>query len=545
MSAPANQADEVIVTTGLVKRYGEVTALDGLDLSVPAGHRARPARPQRRRQDHRGPHPHHAARARRGHGARSPASTSSRSRTRCASASGCPASTPRSTSTSPASRTSTWSAGSTTWAGGPSRERARELLERFDLDEAGGRPAKTYSGGMRRRLDLAGGAGRRARRCCSSTSRPPGSTRAAGSSMWDVIRELVRGGTTLLLTTQYLEEADRLADEIVVIDHGQVHRPGHLRPAEGAGRRRADRGRGRRRRPTCPSAREVLGRLSRSTVSRSTTAAARCTAAGGRRRRRAHARSCASSTPGIALSDVGLRRPTLDDVFLTLTGHAAEEDGDEPSDGRDDHDDGPANRPSSRRSRDRGQGGRPMSAHHVGARRRRGRRQAQPHQDQAGAGAPGLDPDVADHVRAAVRATCSAARSTIPACRLPRVPHRRDLRPDRGVRLDVHRRRASPRTCRRASSTGSGRCRWPASAVLVGPDGQRRRLQRRCRSSSWRSPACSSAGGSTPRSLEASPAVPAAAAVRLRHLVGHGLRRAAACRASRSSTTRRSWSSSR
>ena len=60
------------------------------------------------------------------------------------------------------------------------------------------------------------------RRCCSSTSRPPGSTRAAGSGMWEVIADLVRGGTTLLLTTQYLEEADRLADQIAVIDHGQV-----------------------------------------------------------------------------------------------------------------------------------------------------------------------------------------------------------------------------------------------------------------------------------------------------------------------------------
>ena len=101
------------------------------------------------------------------------------------------------------------------------RERARELLERFELTDAADRPAKTYSGGMRRRLDLAG----------ALVAEPPvlfldepttGLDPRSRLEMWEVIGELVRDGTTLLLTTQYLEEADRLADDIVVIDHGRA-----------------------------------------------------------------------------------------------------------------------------------------------------------------------------------------------------------------------------------------------------------------------------------------------------------------------------------
>jgi len=101
------------------------------------------------------------------------------------------------------------------------KARARELLERFDLAEAGDRVSKGYSGGMRRRLDLAG----------ALVIAPPvlfldepttGLDPRSRTGMWDVIRELVSGGTTLLLTTQYLEEADRLADDIVVIDKGKI-----------------------------------------------------------------------------------------------------------------------------------------------------------------------------------------------------------------------------------------------------------------------------------------------------------------------------------
>src|SRR3954449_7063450 len=103
----------------------------------------------------------------------------------------------------------------------PSRARARELLDRFRLADAGDRPVKTYSGGMRRRLDLAG----------SLVARPQvlfldepttGLDPRSRTEMWEVIGDLVAGGTTLLLTTQYMEEADRLADNIVVVDHGKV-----------------------------------------------------------------------------------------------------------------------------------------------------------------------------------------------------------------------------------------------------------------------------------------------------------------------------------
>ena len=107
-------------------------------------------------------------------------------------------------------------------------ERADELLERFDLVDAANRPVRTYSGGMRRRLDLA----------AALVHRPPvlfldepttGLDPSGRQDLWGVIEDLVRDGTTLLLTTQYLEEADRLADNIVVIDHGQRDRRRHRR----------------------------------------------------------------------------------------------------------------------------------------------------------------------------------------------------------------------------------------------------------------------------------------------------------------------------
>src|SRR5439155_15019075 len=101
------------------------------------------------------------------------------------------------------------------------RLRAQELLDWFELEEAADRPARTYSGGMRRRLDLA----------ASLVGRPAivfldepttGLDPAKRGDMWDVVRSLVAGGSTVLLTTQYLDEADALADDIVVIDHGRV-----------------------------------------------------------------------------------------------------------------------------------------------------------------------------------------------------------------------------------------------------------------------------------------------------------------------------------
>jgi ABC-2 type transport system ATP-binding protein len=207
-----------------------------------------------------------------------------------------------------------------------SRERARELLERFSLSDAGDRPVKTYSGGMRRRLDLAGA-------LVASPSvlfldePTTGLDPRSRTEMWDVIRELVAGGTTLLLTTQYLEEADRLADEIVVIDKGRVIAKGtadELKAQVGGERvevvvqEAADLDR----------ARNVLLSVATGEVLvedhvRRLTAPV---SGGGKVLVEALGRLDAA---GIAVLDVGLRRPTLDDVFLTLTGHGAEDNASE------------------------------------------------------------------------------------------------------------------------------------------------------------------------------------------------------------------------
>ena len=203
-----------------------------------------------------------------------------------------------------------------------SRARATELLERFDLLEAGDRPTKTYSGGMRRRLDLA--AALVAEPDVIFLDEPTtGLDPRSRAQMWETIQELVRSGATVLLTTQYMEEADRLADDIVVIDRGRIIARGtadQLKTQVGGERIEvvvADAG-------AIPAAELVLADLSVGDVQieehgKQLTAAV----SGGVQTLERALRGL--SQQQIHVVDAALRRPTLDDVFLSLTGHAAED----------------------------------------------------------------------------------------------------------------------------------------------------------------------------------------------------------------------------
>jgi ABC-2 type transport system ATP-binding protein len=205
-----------------------------------------------------------------------------------------------------------------------SRARARELLDRFDLEEAANRPAKTYSGGMRRRLDLA--AALVAEPEVLFLDEPTtGLDPRSRAQMWETIQELARGGSTVLLTTQYMEEADRLADDIVVIDQGRKiaeGNPDKLKAQIGGERVEIV----VETQDEIPAAHSVLvdfcGGEEEIQVDRQTR---RLTAAvtGGVAVLRAVLQRLGERE--IKAVDIGLRRPTLDDVFLSLTGHSAEE----------------------------------------------------------------------------------------------------------------------------------------------------------------------------------------------------------------------------
>jgi ABC-2 type transport system ATP-binding protein len=202
---------------------------------------------------------------------------------------------------------------------GEPRARAAELLERFDLSDAADRLARTYSGGMRRRLDLA----------AALVARPPvlfldepttGLDPRSRISLWETIEGRVADGTTVLLTTQYLDEADRLADRISVIDHGKVI-------AEGSSDELKDQVGGEwldvtlesdadaeraiaALQPIAPERPKMVEGLLRMPV---------------RQRKGTIAEAVRRlNEAGIGIDDVAIRRPTLDDVFLNLTGHAAE-----------------------------------------------------------------------------------------------------------------------------------------------------------------------------------------------------------------------------
>ena len=201
------------------------------------------------------------------------------------------------------------------------RRRADEMLERFELTDAANRTVKTYSGGMRRRLDL--GASLVGRPQVLFLDEPTtGLDPRSRFSLWDVIRELVVDGTTLLLTTQYLEEADRLADHIAVIDGGRVIAEGttdELKSRVG-GDLLALRVTDRDRAAEAAAAIADLGSgapqvvAEAGEVSLPVREGAALLAEVVRR----------LDAAGLEISDLALRRPTLDDVFLALTGHVAE-----------------------------------------------------------------------------------------------------------------------------------------------------------------------------------------------------------------------------
>jgi ABC-2 type transport system ATP-binding protein len=212
---------------------------------------------------------------------------------------------------------------------GEPRARAAQLLERFDLAEAADRLVRTYSGGMRRRLDLA----------AALVAKPPvlfldepttGLDPRSRIGLWETIEGRVAEGTTVLLTTQYLDEADRLADQISVIDRGRVI-------AEGSSDQLKDQVGGERLDVTLESEADAEAAV----AALGPVAAERPSLEEGVLRMPVRERKGAIADAvrrlneaGIGIDDVAMRRPTLDDVFLKLTGHAAEQAEDGADEGK-------------------------------------------------------------------------------------------------------------------------------------------------------------------------------------------------------------------
>jgi ABC-2 type transport system ATP-binding protein len=208
------------------------------------------------------------------------------------------------------------------------RTRATDLLDLFDLSDAADRVAKTYSGGMKRRLDLAG-ALVASPRVLFLDEPTTGLDPRSRLDLWDVIRERVAAGTSLLLTTQYLEEADALASLIAVIDHGHLIAEGtsdELKAHVGGERIEVVvRDSARLEEAEQVVRAEAIGEAAVDRHTRKVSAPVQ----GGSAVLVATIREL--DARGIAIDDVALRRPTLDDVFLRLTGHAAELEAEAPT----------------------------------------------------------------------------------------------------------------------------------------------------------------------------------------------------------------------